>query len=76
MTPSSFSRRDAPKHILFDLNHQGKNFTSGQGHEVTKVGHVAYHPMPLDERNAMRPTTRVYLPSMKSYSQKTIHDLR
>ena len=40
---------------------QGQNLTSGQGHEVTLIGHVAYDPMRLDERSAIRPTARLYV---------------
>ena len=37
------------------LKGQGQNLTSGQGHVVTQVGHIAYVSMRLDERNTMRP---------------------
>ena len=68
MTPSCFSRRGGSKFILFTSKGQGKNLASG--HEVTQVGHVAYHPMRLGERNAVRPTARLYFSSIKSYWKK------
>ena len=55
---------------------QGQNLTSGQGHVVTQVGHLAYVSMRLDERNTMRPLSRLYLFWIKNYSQKTVGDLR
>ena len=58
------------------LKGQGQNLTSGQGHVVTQVGHIAYLSMRLDERNTMRPLSRLYLFWIKSYSQKTVGDLR
>ena len=58
------------------LKGQGQNLTSGQGHVVTQAGHIAYVSMRLDERNTMRPLSRPYLFWIKSYSQKTVGDLR
>ena len=58
------------------LKGQGQNLTSGQGHVVTQVGHITYVSMRLDERNTMRPLSRLYLFWIKSYSQKTVVDLR
>ena len=58
------------------LKGQGQNLTSGQGHEVTQAGHIAYVSMRLDERNTMRPFSCLYLFWIKSYSQKTVGDLR
>ena len=58
------------------LKGQGQNLTSGQGHVVTQVGHIAYVSMRLDERNTMRPLSRLYLIWIKSYSQKSVGDLR
>ena len=58
------------------LKGQCQNLTSGQGHVVTQVGHIAYVSMRLDERNTMRPLLRLYLFWIKSYSQKTVGDLR
>ena len=56
------------------LKDQGQNLTSGQGHVMTQVGHVV--SMRLDERNTMRPLSRLYLFWIKGYSQKTVGDLR
>ena len=58
------------------LEGQGQNLTSGQGHVVTQVGHIAYVSMRLDVRNTMRPLSRLYLFWIKSYSQTTVGDLR
>ena len=58
------------------LKGQGQNLTSGQGHVVSQVGHIAYVSMRLDERNTMRPLSRLYLFWIKSYLQKTVGDLR
>ena len=58
------------------LKSQGKNLTSGQGHVVTQVGHIAYVSMHFDDRNTMKPLSRLYLFWIKSYSQKTVGDLR
>ena len=58
------------------LKSQGQNFTLGQGHVVTQVGHTAYESKRLDERNTMRPPTRLYLFGIKSYSQKVVGELR
>ena len=58
------------------LKGQGQNLTSGQGHVVTQVGHIVYASMRLDERNAMRPLSRLYLFWIKSYLQKKVGDLR
>ena len=55
---------------------QGQNLTSGQGHVLTQVGHIAYESMRLDERNTMRPFSRLYLFWIKSYLQKTVGELR
>ena len=71
MAQSCFSRRDASKYILFDSKGQGQNLTSG--HEVTLLRHVAYHPMRLDERNAMRPTRlSVSLFNQKLFEKKLL----
>ena len=61
------------------LKGQGQNLTSGQGHVVTQVGHFAYVSMRLDERNAMRPISRLYLFGSKVICKKrlvTLGDLR
>ena len=58
------------------LKGQGQNLTSGQGHVVIQVGHIAYVSMRLDERNTMRPLSRLYLFWIKSNLQKTVGDLR
>ena len=64
------------KRYNMTLKGQGQNLTSGQGHVVTQVGHIAFVSMRLDERNTMIPLSRLYLFWIKSYSQKTVGDLR
>ena len=49
------------------LEGQGQNLTSGQGHMVTQVGHIAYVSMRLDERNTLRSLLRLYVFWIKSY---------
>ena len=49
--------------------------TSGQGHVMTQVGHIAYDSMRHDEINAMRPLPRLYLFWIKSNSQKRLVNL-
>ena len=56
----------------FTLKGQGQNLTSGQGHLVTQVGHIAYHSMRLAEPNAITPIPRVYLFCISSYWQKKL----
>ena len=75
MKPLCFSHQDALEKILLAPRGQGQNLTLGQGREVIQKGHVAYHLMRLDERNAMRPTAYLYISSIESYWQKAIHDL-
>ena len=58
------------------LKGQGQNLTSGQGYVVTQVGDIAYVSMRLDERNTLRPLSRLYLFWIKSYQQKTLGELR
>ena len=58
------------------LKGQFQNLISGQGHVVTQVDHIAYVSMRLDERNTMRPLSRLYRFLIKSYSQKTVGELR
>ena len=55
---------------------QGQNLTSGQGHVVPQVFHIAYESKRLDERNTMRSLSRLYLFWIKSYSQKTVGERR
>ena len=44
--------------------------TLGQGQNVTKLGHVAYHLMRLDKGNILKPTPGLYPIPIKSYKQK------
>eukprot|EP00915_Cephaloidophora_sp_WS-2016_P011027 GHVH01016221.1.p1 GENE.GHVH01016221.1~~GHVH01016221.1.p1 ORF type:complete len:103 (+),score=2.35 GHVH01016221.1:53-361(+) len=49
---------------------QFQNLTSGQGHMVTQVGHIAYESMRIDETDTLVPFSRFYLVSIKIYWQK------
>ena len=61
---------------MMTLKGQSKNqLTSGQGHVVTQVGHIAYDSMHIDEINIMRPLPRLHLIRIKGYWQKTVDDL-
>jgi hypothetical protein len=55
---------------------QVENLTSGQGHDLTEIGHVAYHLMRIDETNTINVERSLYLYSIKSYCRKTAGDLR
>ena len=46
--------------------------TPGQGHILISVGHVAYHPMRLDEKHILTPVSCLYLLPIKSYRKKRI----
>ena len=49
LTPSCLPRQYASKHVIaLTLKDRGQNLTSGQGHVVTQVGHIAYVSMCLD----------------------------
>ena len=61
-------------HII-TLKGQGQNLTSGQGHLVTQVGHIAYESMRLDERNTMGPLQRLISSESKDI-RKTVGELR
>ena len=52
------------------LKDQGQNLTSGEGHVVTQVGHVAYQSIRLEETNTMTPIPRLHLFPNASYRQK------
>ena len=55
--------------MIYDLTSkcQGQHLTSGQGHVIIEIGHVAYQSMRLDETNTMKPFPTFYLCSSKSY---------
>ena len=78
MTPSCSLAETGRNTYVLTPKGQGQNFTSGQGHEVTKIGHViAYHPMWLEERNTVRRISRLYLFSFLSYLlTKNIRNLK
>ena len=55
---------------------QVEHLTSGQGHDLTEIGHVAYHSIHIDETNTMDVTRRLYLFSIRSYCRKNVRALR
>ena len=54
---------------------QVDNLTSGQGHDLTRIGHVAYQSIRLVKTNTLKLFWSLYLVSIKSYCQKTVGDL-
>ena len=48
---------------------------SGQGHVMTKMGHIAYQSIRLAKTNVLTPIPRLYLFLIKSYWQMTVGDL-
>ena len=65
MAPSCFSRGVASKDILSLTLKDGQNLTSGQGHVMTEICHVAYLSMRLDETSIMKPSPTLCLISIK-----------
>ena len=57
------------------LKGQVENLTSGQGHDLTRIGHVAYQSIRLVETNTLNLFWSLHLVSIKSYCQKTVGDL-
>ena len=43
---------------------QGHGLTSGQGHDMTKIGHVAYHSIRIDETGDKHDKCRTESPSL------------
>ena len=66
------------RRMIYNLTSKGQiwNLTSGQGHDLTQIGHIAYHSIRIDETNTMDFVRRLYLFSIKSYCSKTVGDLR
>ena len=64
--------------MIYNMTSKGqvKDLTSGQGHDLTEIGHVAYHLMRIDETNTMNVERSLYLNSITSYCTKTVGDLR
>ena len=63
--------------MIYNMTSKGQveNLTSGQGHDLTEIGHVAYHLMRIDETNTINVERSLYLYSIKSYCRKTAGDL-
>ena len=76
MTLSCFSHSLASKNVFFTLKCQGQTLTSGQGHVVTKIGHVAYQSIRLNEPNTMKPSPAFYVFPIESYWQKYVCSLK
>ena len=64
--------------MMYNMTSKGQveHLTSGQGHDLTEIGHVAYHSIRIDETNTMNVTRRLYLFSIRSYCRKTVGALR
>ena len=41
-----------PRRMMYNMTQKSKkwNLTSGQGHDLTQIGHVAYHSIRIDEK--------------------------
>ena len=63
--------------MIYKMTSKGQleNLTSGQGHDLTQIGHVAYQSIRLDETNTMNLSWSLYLVPIKSYCPKTVGDL-
>ena len=73
-TPLCLSYRDTSNDIKLILKGQIWTVTSGQGHDLTQKGYVAYQLICLVNTNTMKVVSRLTLPYQKSLS-KTAHDL-
>ena len=49
--------------MMYNMTSKGQveHLTSGQGHDLTEIGHIAYHSIHIDETNTMNVTRRLYL---------------
>ena len=63
--------------MIYNMTLKGEveNFTSGQGHDLTRIGHVAYNSIRLVKTNTLNSFWSLYLVSFESYCQKTVGDL-
>ena len=58
------------RRMIYNMTQKSQtwNLTSGQGHDLTQIGHVEYHSIRIDERNAMVLFwSSLYHASIKSY---------
>ena len=64
--------------MVYNMTSKGQvqKLTSGQDHDLTEIGHVAYHSIRIDETNTINVERSLYLYSIKSYWRKTVGDLR
>ena len=55
--------------MIYNMTSKGQveNLTSGQGHDLTEIGHVAYHSIRIDETNTINVERSLYLYSISSY---------
>ena len=55
--------------MIYNMTSKGQveNLTSGQGHDLTEIGHVAYHSIRIDEKNTINVERSLYLYSISSY---------
>ena len=74
MALSCFSHSLASKNVFFTPKGQGQTLTSG--HVVTKIGHVAYQSMCLNEPNTMKLFSAFYVFPIESYWQKYVCSLK
>ena len=57
------------RRMIYSLTSKGhfENLTSGQGHDLTEIGHAAYHSIRIDETNTINVERSLYLYSISSY---------
>ena len=65
------------RRMIYSLTSKGhfENLTSGQGHDLTEIGHAAYHSIRIDETNTINVEWSLYLYSITSKCRKTAGDL-
>ena len=64
--------RIKPRWMMYNLTSkdQLQNLTSGQGHDLTRKGHIVYHVMRLDETNTMKLFWSLYFhPVQRCYTK-------
>ena len=71
LTPSCFSLQDESKHVCGDLERSiSKSWPQVKGHVMTRIGHVAYQSMRLDETNTLVPFHASNHPYQKLLTKK------
>ena len=55
--------------MIYNVTSKGQfqNLTSGQGHDLTQIGHIIYQSIRIDEKNTMEVVWSLYRYSISSY---------